>query len=168
MRWKVSASREQVTHIWEGGSTPDQVAQKLTYWRALAKARTARFAALRLGPESMFRPDPKEVGEQEGWYASALADLDWARIACGEDGGWNSQGFDHLTGTGWYRLRFHLPADFGQGRHVRLFVGAADEDCTIYLNGQKAFEHTCDSTGLACEEEPEASVVLDMIRLQGK
>lgn len=175
---------------------------------------TAQFAVLRIGPESMFQPDPGDVGEKEDWFASDFPDLGWARIACGEEGGWNQQGFPDLTGTGWYRLRFHLPADFGGERLVRLFVGAADEDCTVYLNGEKAFEHTCESTGLtpmqiwqrpfhfdptpwlkpgaenvlalrvhnraamggvwkpiyllACEEEPEASVVLDMIRLQGK
>lgn len=208
------AGREHITHLWEGGDSPSQVEQKLAYWRGLTKAMTAQFAALRIGPESMFQPDPGDVGEKEDWFASDFADLGWARIACGEEGGWNQQGFPNLTGTGWYRLRFHLPADFGGERLVRLFVGAADEDCTVYLNGEKAFEHTCESTGLtpmqiwqrpfyfdptpwlkpgaenvlalrvhnraamggvwkpiyllACEEEPEASVVLDMIRLQGK
>ena len=212
-QFQAIASREQITHLWEGGGTPDHVEQKLAYWRGLARARTARFSAQRIGPESMFQPDSGDVGEQEGWFDSAFPDLGWARIGCGEEGGWNQQGFPDLTGTGWYRLRFHLPAGFGKGRLVRLFVGAADEDCTLYLNGTKAFEHTCESTGLApmqiwrrpflfdptpflnpgaenvlalrvlnraamggvwkpiyllaCEEEPEASVVLDMIRLQG-
>jgi len=214
-QFQTIASREKITHLWEGGAgKPNQVEQKLAYWRGLAKAQTARFSALRIGPASMFQPDPKDEGEKAGWFAPEFADLEWARIPCGEDGGWNRQGFPNLTGTGWYRLRFDLPADFGKGQLVRLFVGAADEDCTVYLNGKKAFEHTCASTKLtpeqiwdrpflfdptpflkpgaenvlalriynraamggvwkpiyllACDEEPEPSLVLDMIRLQGE
>ena len=207
------AKREGIKHLWEGSTAKgSHVDKKLTYWRGLAKARDAKFSALRIGPESMFRADPKDAGEKEGWFAADYADLEWARIKCGEPGGWDKQGFAKLTGTGWYRLRFDVPANFGKNRMVRLFVGAADEDCTVYLNGKRAFEHTCASTKLtpeqiwdrpfvfdpgqnlklgaenvlalrihnrlgmggvwkpiyllACEEEPEPTLVLDMVRLK--
>jgi hypothetical protein len=207
------AKREKVNRLWEDWrSKENHVDKKLAYWRGLAKAQNAKFSALRIGPESMFRPDPKEVGDKEGWFAPDYADLEWARIKCGEPGGWDKQGFDNLTGTAWYRLRFDVPADFGKGRKIRIFIGAADEDCTVYLNGKQVCEHTCAATKLtpeqiwnrpflfdpgadlklgaenvlalkihnrlamggvwkpiyllACEEEPEASIVLDMIRLK--
>jgi hypothetical protein len=207
------AKRERVNRLWEDWRSKDNhVEKKLAYWRGLAKAQNAKFSALRIGPESMFRPDPKDVGDKEGWFGTDYADLEWARIKCGEEGGWDKQGFKNLTGTAWYRLRFDVPADFGKGRKVRLFIGAADEDCTVYLNGKMVLDHTCKTTKLtpeqiwnlpflfdpgtdlklgaenvlalkihnrlamggvwkpiyllACEEEPEPSIVLDMIRLQ--
>lgn len=148
-----TAKRERVTHLWEGGlSKESHVDEKLRYWRGLAKAQNARFSCVRIGPQCMFRPDPGNAGEKQEWFAADYADLEWARIAGGEDGGWNKQGFPDLTGTGWYRIRFDVPPQFGTGRKVRLFVGAADEDAVLYLNGTKVFEHTCESTGLTPEK----------------
>ena len=208
-----TAKREKVTHLWEGGAAKEtHVDTKLKYWRGLAKARNARFSHVRIGPACMFRPDPGDSGKNEKWFAADYADLEWARIACGEAGGWNKQGFPDMTGAGWYRVRFDVPPQFGTGRKVRLFVGAADEDAVFYLNGAKVFEHTCESTGLtpeqiwdkpflfdpgdalkpgsenllavrvhnrlgmgglwkplyllAVDEDPEPSVVLDMVRLK--
>ncbi len=147
------AETERVTHLWEGRpSKAGHVAEKLAYWRGLAKARDAEVDALRIGPDCMFRPDPEKTGTQKGWYRVDLADLDWARIRCGEAGGWNKQGFPDLIGDGWYRIRFDVPKDFGKGKRIRLYVGAADEDAVLYLNGKRAFEHTSASTGLTPEQ----------------
>jgi len=207
------AKREKISHLWEGRSSKEgHVGKKLAYWRGLAVARHVKFAHIRIGPESFFRPDPDGVGEKEKWFEPAFADLGWTRSQCGEPGGWNKQGFPDLTGDAWYRLRFDLPADFGKGRKVRLFIGAADEDCVVYLNGKQALEHTCAATKLrpdqiwvkpflfdptpflkpgaenvlalkihnrlgmggvwkpiyllACEEEPNPDLVIDMVKLK--
>ncbi len=147
------ARENRITHLWEGGyGRKGQVAQKLAYWRGLAKARNLKIEAYRIGPACMFQPDPQNVGEKEGWYRAEFADLGWSRIQCGEPGGWNKQGFPNLTGAGWYRIRFAVPKAFGKGRKVRIFVGAADEDAVFFLNGRKVFEHTCASTGLTPEQ----------------
>ena len=61
-------------------------------------------------------------------------------------------GFPDYLGYGWYRQRFPIPAGFGKGPHAYLLFGATDEDAEVWLNGRKAFEHTCASTGLAPTE----------------
>ncbi|MCK5805990.1 MAG: DUF4838 domain-containing protein, partial [Lentisphaeria bacterium] len=211
--FEATATREKVNRLWEDWrSKKSHVEKKLGYWRGLAAVADAKFACLRIGPEAMFQPDPESVGEKERWFEPAFADLEWARIQCGEPGGWTKQGFPKLTGDGWYRLRFDVPQNFGKGRKIRLFIGAADEDCTVYLNGKMVFAHTCEARKLtpeqiwekpflfdpapflklggenviafkvhnrlgmggiwkpvyllACEDEPNPDVVLDMVRMQ--
>jgi len=62
--------------------------------------------------------------------------------------GWESQGFPHYTGVGWYRQAIAIPAGLDR-KHLYLHFGAVDEEAWVYINGQLAFEHTCASTGLA-------------------
>ena len=64
-------------------------------------------------------------------------------------GGWSGQGFPGYTGYGWYRKTFSVPADFAPEQTLKMLFGAVDEDAEIWLNGQKAFDHTCSSTGLS-------------------
>ena len=66
-----------------------------------------------------------------------------------------------LTGTAWYRVRFDVPKDFGKGRLLRLFIGAADEDAVVYLNGEKLLDHTCAATGLTPEQIWTAPILVD-------
>ena len=54
-----------------------------------------------------------------------------------------------------------MPAGFGKGRKIRLFIGAADEDCIVYLNGELALDHTCETTKLPPEKIWETPILFD-------
>ncbi|MCP4641771.1 MAG: hypothetical protein GY851_15115, partial [bacterium] len=71
-------------------------------------------------------------------------------VKCTE--GWETQGFRGYVGTGWYRVRFITPESLKDAPCLRLFFPAVDEDATVYINGKKAFEHTCESTGLTPDQ----------------
>ncbi|MBN1553151.1 MAG: DUF4838 domain-containing protein [Phycisphaerae bacterium] len=142
------AKENNITMLWEA-KRGDQVQEKITYWRNLEKSKNARLAVIPIGPECTFSPDPRNEGVAKKWFSVDCSDLEWSKIKCGLDGGWNQQGFKELTGVGWYRIRFAVPESLKQYKHVSLLVGAADEDAVLWLNGQKVFEHTCKSTGLA-------------------
>ncbi|MBN2312259.1 MAG: DUF4838 domain-containing protein, partial [Candidatus Hydrogenedentes bacterium] len=144
------ATREHVTHLWEGGGA--QVAEKIEYWRGLEAAQTAEMSALEVGDVWQFKPDPDNVGVEQAWFARDVADLDWARVRCDIGQGWESQGFAEYTGYGWYRARFDVPAAMEQAPNLILFFAAVDEDAEVYINGRRAFEHTCESTGLTPDQ----------------
>ena len=48
---------------------------------------------------------------------------------------------------GWYRRHVRTPAEFA-GKNLYLVFEAVDEDTHLYINGTKAFEHSCESAGL--------------------
>jgi hypothetical protein len=157
-----TAKREGINRLWEDWrSKESHVEKKLAYWRGLVAASDASFDYLRVGPDAMFCPDPAGVGTEEGWFRPEFADLEWARIACGEPGGWTKQGFPDLTGDAWYRVRFDVPPGFGKDRKIRLFIGAADEDCFVYLNGTLVLDHSCEATGLTPEQIWEKPILFD-------
>jgi hypothetical protein len=143
------AAAEEIKYLWEDWNAgADHVPGRLRQWRNLVEALNAEFQALPIGPDCLFRPDPDRVGHEEQWYAVDFPDLAWTRMRCDQEQGWSGQGFADLTGDGWYRIRFSVPAEFGERQVVRVFFGAADEDAEVFLNGEKVFEHTCESTGL--------------------
>jgi len=45
-----------------------------------------------------------------------------------------------------------VPAEAARRKHLYLFFGAVDEEAWVYINGQKAFEHSRTSTGLPASE----------------
>ena len=96
-----------------------------------------------------FKTDPDNVGLKEKWYASQTDDSAWAEVRSDKDAGWEAQGFPGYTGYGWYRQLVKVPADIDEQRPFYLCFGAVDEDAEVYINGEKAFEHTTASTGLS-------------------
>ena len=99
-----------------------------------------------------FKTDPKNVGREEKWYTSQTDDSAWAEIRSDKNSGWESQGFPDYIGHGWYRQRVKVPAEMDTQKPFYLCFAAVDEDAVIYINGEKAFEHTTASTGLEPDE----------------
>ncbi len=62
---------------------------------------------------------------------------------------------------GWYRLRRKIPAEFA-GKNLYLLFESVDEDTHLYINGTKAFEHSCESTGLVPDDIWETSFTCDV------
>jgi hypothetical protein len=99
---------------------------------------------LTLPATATFSTDPKEIGQDQRWYASEFDDGAWQTIPVGEF--WDKALNTQYTGVGWYRLRFEAPA---QAAEKKLFLafGAVDEEAWVYLNGKLVGQHTRASTG---------------------
>ncbi len=157
--FRMVATREQITHLAEGGALLpewlDRVRRMVsddgagqTAWTATLA--TGEAAVLRLATSWRFATDPEDIGVKELWFGTATDTSAWARSRTDFECGWEAQGFPGYTGFGWYRQSFELPATFAR-KHLYLHFEAIDEEGWIYLNGAAtpAFEHTCASTKLA-------------------
>ncbi len=98
-----------------------------------------------------FSMDTKNVAEKEGWAAPSFDDSKWKEIFTDRHAGWASQGYGRYCGTGWYRLNVTIPPKFIQ-QYRYLYFGAADEESWTYIDGQLAFAHSRQSTGLGFSE----------------
>ncbi|MFQ6131605.1 MAG: glycosyl hydrolase [Armatimonadota bacterium] len=98
----------------------------------------------------LFRTDPHEVGERQGWAAADYDDSDWQTLRV--PGHWEPQGvtqprpgqpprpknglpWTDYDGVAWYRLRFVLPEGWA-GQALVLNLGSIDDWDRTYLNGQ--------------------------------
>ncbi len=129
----------------------DEFREKVRVQRELKLLRD-EVTVIPLPNEWRFATDPDNVGVSEGWFRDSFDDGRWAvlRNDLGMKG-WEAQGFPNYDGFGWYRQDFDLPADPGR-KYVYLYFGAVDEEAWIYLNGEPAYEHTCQSTGMTPEQ----------------
>ena len=118
---------------------------------AKEEVRNGTESKLEVGPVWKFKTDPDNVGVKENWFATATDDKGWVSIR-GDRPGWNAQGFPRYIGYGWYRTRVKVPKTLDSRKNLLLVFGAVDEDAVVYINGKKAFEHTCTSAGLCPEE----------------
>ncbi len=143
-----TVAREQITHFAEGA--PD-AQRKINVWKEMLAAELPRVRALPLAPVWRFRTDPEDAGAAGNWFAPATDDASWAEVRSDRGNGWESQGFPGYLGHAWYRQRVEVPADFRDAPRLYLLFAAVDEDAEVYINGKKAFAHTCQSTGLAPE-----------------
>jgi hypothetical protein len=141
--------QEKITHFAEGA--PD-AAQKLQTWRELLATELPKVDFQEIGNAWRFKPDPGDAGMKEGWFAPETDDQGWAEVRSDRGNGWESQGFPGYLGYGWYRQRVQMPADLAQAQRCYLLFGAVDEDAEVFINGRKAFTHTCASTGLTPSE----------------
>ncbi|MGD9495182.1 MAG: DUF4838 domain-containing protein [Armatimonadota bacterium] len=85
-----------------------------------------------------FRPDPRNVGIEEEWFAVGLDDSGWDEIRIREF--WDAQGYD-VSGHAWYRVRWTIPQE-AAGRTLMLYFGAVDEQAWVWVNAEPAGEHT--------------------------
>jgi beta-galactosidase/beta-glucuronidase len=88
---------------------------------------------------------------KEAWFGPAVDDAGWAEVRSDRGSGWESQGFANYTGVAWYRQRVVVPAELAAAERLYLLFAAVDEDAEVWVNGEKAFTHTCEATGLAPE-----------------
>ena len=96
-----------------------------------------------------FALDEKKRGMSDKWYAADFDDSRWGQVRTDLNTGWQAQGFNggDEDAFGWYRLRIKTPAEFA-GKKLYLVFEAVDEDAHVYVNGRKAFEHSCESAGM--------------------
>lgn len=80
-----------------------------------------------------FAPDPHGVGLGRRWYASGYDDARWHPVRTGDS--WQSQGFPHYEGVGWYRRSFIVPAKLP--RNVYLYLGQVASAYRLFVNGQE-------------------------------
>jgi beta-glucuronidase len=87
-----------------------------------------------------FLPDPDDAGVDAGWHDKSL---DQGACTIAVPGAWNEQlaerGLMNYVGPAWYETI--IEAD-SAGRRVTLYVGAADHEATIWINGRQAGSHT--------------------------
>lgn len=86
-----------------------------------------------LGGVWQFAPDPHDVGLERRWYARGYEDARWHSIRTGDS--WQSQGFPHYQGVGWYRQSFHVPATLP--RNVYLYLGQVAGAYRLFVNGEE-------------------------------
>jgi alpha-glucosidase (family GH31 glycosyl hydrolase) len=86
-----------------------------------------------LGGVWKFATDPHDAGLGSRWYASGYDDARWHPIRTGDS--WQSQGFPHYQGIGWYRLSFHVPASLP--RHIYLYLGQVAGAYRLFVNGEE-------------------------------
>ena len=140
------AKNERITHLCEGA--PD-VARKIAKWREMLSREIPKVSSAPLDGLWKFKSDPDDAGVRERWFAPDVKDAGWADMRTDREKGWESQGFPGYLGCGWYRQRFTVPKGFADRRHLGLLFRAVDEDAEVWVNGRKATEHTCASTGLS-------------------
>jgi len=97
-----------------------------------------------------FATDPDDQGVDEKWFAEQFDDSQWAIVAVGEGVGYESQSFPDYTGYCWYRIEFDVPQSANK-KYLYLYFNTVDEQAWVYVNGEAAFEHTTQSTGLPAD-----------------
>ncbi|HUT73355.1 MAG TPA: DUF4838 domain-containing protein, partial [Armatimonadota bacterium] len=146
------ARRENVLFTREGPPDLDSRLQewrdKLRVFEVLPSIKPSEVVVWALPAVWRFAIDPQDVGGSKGWYGASFNDADWAEVRSDLGNGWESQGFPHYAGFGWYRQTIAVPASLDR-KYLYLYFGAVDEEAWVYLNGQPAFEHSCATTGLA-------------------
>lgn len=92
----------------------------------------------------LFRLDPSEQGEAEGWHRPSLDESAWQSIVV--PSAWEDTAVGAYDGIAWYRVRFTLPAETA-GKKLALHFGGVDEEAWVFLNGELQGQHTEQSTG---------------------
>ena len=98
----------------------------------------------------LFRIDPSEVGERDGWQKPDWSDADWRTLDT--PGYWEPQGITDVRpgeqprpkdgmpwtdydGVAWYRLHFVVPKEWA-GQSLVLNLGSVDDQDRTFLNGK--------------------------------
>jgi len=89
-----------------------------------------------------------DTGLREKWFDSAIDDSQWGTMRTDT----KEQGWGQDSGIGWYRTALPLGAQEMEGKFKYLYFGACDEEAQVYLNGQLAFDHSLQTTGLLIEQ----------------
>lgn len=84
-----------------------------------------------------FMPDTHDQGMSQHWFATDYDDHAWKPIRT--DQSWNSQGYPHYQGVGWYRTSVSLPAKLPDALY--LYLGEVGQTYRLFVNG-KEVEHS--------------------------
>lgn len=124
-------------------------AQILLQGGALAQARALEAAPGNLEVLWLFRTDPADIGERDGWQHPGLDVSEWCELRA--PGYWEPQGvtdprpgepprprngmpYTEYDGVAWYRLHFIAPEPWA-GEALELNLGTVDDEDRTYLNG---------------------------------
>jgi beta-galactosidase/beta-glucuronidase len=95
------------------------------------------------------------------WFdATKFSAADWVSIKVPSMWAEN-EGVGELTGYGWYRVPFTVPANWPD-KGVRLLFGAIDEQAWVYVNGKQVGEHSEKSENKKFTEIWEAAFSVDV------
>jgi len=103
----------------------------------------------KLSREWKFQRDKNNTGTQEKWYSPDYDDRGWDDIR--SDRPWGVQGHPDYFGCGWYRQALEVPEDCLGEEEIRIVFYGVDKEARVYINGDLAFEHTVEKTGLSLE-----------------
>ena len=78
-----------------------------------------------------FHPDP--TGKSDQWARPKFDDSHWPIISAEKS--WQEQGFPRFHGTGWYRARVEIPAQW-RGSKIILRSEGVREEYDVYVNGK--------------------------------
>ena len=114
-----------------------------------------------------FKPDPDDVGIEGRWFDPNIDVSKWIDTRTDQDQGWDARHFDpNKASFGWYRAALPVAAGDLARKHKYLFVGAADEDSWVYVNGELIFDHTFETTGLIPFEIWMTSYTVDLSEVE--
>ena len=109
----------------------------------------------------VFRADSADQGVKQLWFdATKFSAADWVSIKVPSMWAEN-EGVGELTGYGWYRVPFTVPANWPD-KGVRLLFGAIDEQAWVYVNGKQVGEHSEKSENKKFTEIWEAAFSVDV------
>jgi len=92
-----------------------------------------------------FRPDPKEEGLDQKWFAAGTDTAKWATVRSDKGTGYETQGYPDLKGYSWYRQTLFVPKAIAQHPRLLMLFCAADAFADIFINGEKVFTHNADN-----------------------
>jgi len=141
------AGAQYIQNAFEG---PD-IDRQFNYWRKVAGADPNKINIQELNNEWNFAPDATNTGMDSKWFATGFDDSTWAKVRSDKASGWESQGFDKYHGYGWYRQTLDVPENVFNNDGLKMIFLAVDEEAEVFINGQRAYDHTVASTGLTVE-----------------
>jgi hypothetical protein len=81
-----------------------------------------------------FKPDRNDEGVKHDWGSTNLAlDETWKEINVGQP--WDGQGYEGLTGYGWYRINVRVPEEW-KGREIYLTFDGVDDSYDLFVDGR--------------------------------
>ncbi len=141
-----AAGAKYIENAFQG---PD-IDRQFAYWRKIAQTDPNKISVLEFNNEWKFAPDAQNIGMDSKWFAADFDDSKWAKVRSDKGNGWEAQGFKGHHGWGWYRQTLDVPENVINNDLKMVFL-AVDEEAEVFINGQRAFDHTVASTGLPVE-----------------
>ncbi|MEN6305633.1 MAG: DUF4838 domain-containing protein [Armatimonadia bacterium] len=99
-----------------------------------------RYLALPL--EARFHTEDEAQKQPQDWQRPDFDDSGWETLRTNQP--WEKQGHQGFDGFGWYRMSFEVPAHRAQANPIVLRLGAVDESCKVWLNGELIGSFTFD------------------------
>lgn len=126
------------------GRTPLLLVALLSAAIACAE-QEGKLSILPLSNAWKFKPDPKEEGVGQKWFATETDTSRWAEVRSDKGTGYETQGFADFNGYSWYRQTVSVPGHLAERKRLLLLFCAVDAFADVYVNGSKAFTHNADN-----------------------